>query len=238
MPAAQLAFFKASENQHQRGVWTRRGGIAAAIAGLLLVAGGLSFYSRQQAEFAKQQAQSAERQAELRDQADAANGEAIRQARAAEIEKQRADGQRDQALKTQSLFLADLSAQETGRGNATNGILLALEGLPKEMAKPDRPYVFETEAALYHAVTEHRELQVLEGHTAAFSPDGKRVVTGSEDGTARLWDATNGKELAVLRGHEFGKFSRQRSARTARGWSQCPVVTLLRSGAWSRLRRR
>jgi WD40 repeat protein len=46
-----------------------------------------------------------------------------------------------------------------------------------------------------------------EGHessvvSAAFSPDGSRIVTASSDTTARIWDVTTGKEIAVLRGHE------------------------------------
>ena len=37
--------------------------------------------------------------------------------------------------------------------------------------------------------------------SAAFSGDGKRVVTASSDKTARIWDAESGKEIAVLKGH-------------------------------------
>jgi len=35
----------------------------------------------------------------------------------------------------------------------------------------------------------------------AFSPDGKRVLTGSADKTARLWDAATGAAVATLQGH-------------------------------------
>ena len=35
----------------------------------------------------------------------------------------------------------------------------------------------------------------------AVSRDGKWVVTGSEDGTARVWDAVSGRELRKLTGH-------------------------------------
>jgi WD40 repeat protein len=35
--------------------------------------------------------------------------------------------------------------------------------------------------------------------TAAFSRDGTRIVTGSDDRTARIWDAMTGRPLIVLR---------------------------------------
>ena len=51
------------------------------------------------------------------------------------------------------------------------------------------------------------EIAALRGHegwlkSAAFSPDGARVVTASRDNTARIWDAATGQEIAALRGHQ------------------------------------
>jgi len=34
-----------------------------------------------------------------------------------------------------------------------------------------------------------------------FSPDGQRIVTASDDATARVWDASSGQLRATLRGH-------------------------------------
>ena len=64
----------------------------------------------------------------------------------------------------------------------------------------------EAEEALRSAVVAAHRRAVLTGHRntvlfARFSPDGKRVVTASADGTARLWETATGTTLAVLRGH-------------------------------------
>jgi len=47
----------------------------------------------------------------------------------------------------------------------------------------------------------------LHGHTAsvaavAFSPDGRRLASGAEDNTIRLWDTTAGKLIKKLEGHQ------------------------------------
>ena len=35
----------------------------------------------------------------------------------------------------------------------------------------------------------------------AFSPDGNRLVSSSEDGTIKIWDAQTGQQLLTLKGH-------------------------------------
>ena len=35
----------------------------------------------------------------------------------------------------------------------------------------------------------------------AFSADGKRIVSGSDDKTVKVWDADTGQETLTLKGH-------------------------------------
>jgi WD40 repeat protein len=54
--------------------------------------------------------------------------------------------------------------------------------------------------------TEQREMRQCEGHLAvpyaiAFSADGRSIISGSFDRTARLWEAFSGKQIANFKGH-------------------------------------
>jgi hypothetical protein len=64
-------------------------------------------------------------------------------------------------------------------------------------------------------------------HSAAFSPDGSRIVTGSWDRTARVWDARTGSLLLELKGHTSGVHSAAFSPDGSR------IVT----GSWDRTAR-
>ena len=182
--ASIKAFHRRLENRHSEARRRFRIAVVAAlIFGLLAISAAATGY------LAFEHKIEAERQKEI---ADMAAGEAATE--------------RDNALRTQSLFLADLSRQQTTDGYAVNGILLGLEALPNDMVNPNRPYEARAEDALFEAVLAHRELAVLSGHEhvvshAEFSPDGDRIVTASLDKTARIWDATRGVQIAVLTGH-------------------------------------
>src|SRR5262249_31824364 len=53
-----------------------------------------------------------------------------------------------------------------------------------------------------------KEKLSFQGHTGtitgiAFAPDGKKLITGSQDHTLILWDAATGKEERVFKGHNI-----------------------------------
>ncbi|KAE8155521.1 hypothetical protein BDV40DRAFT_294264 [Aspergillus tamarii] len=66
---------------------------------------------------------------------------------------------------------------------------------------PKQIYILQQVEDLWSPV-----LQTLEGHSdwvesAAFSPDGQIIASGSSDKTIKLWDAKTGMELQTFKGH-------------------------------------
>ena len=126
-------------------------------------------------------------------------------ARKADLAAVQARNQRDQVLLLQSRFLFDLANQRIQEGDAGTAMLLALEALPDAHGGIERPFAPQAQEALFGASQVLRESVVMEHKSplvdASFAPDGRRVVTASEDNTAGVWDAATGNRLAVLEGH-------------------------------------
>jgi len=115
--------------------------------------------------------------------------------------------QRTDALIAQSRFLARDSRGAVADGNVTLANLLALFSLPRNIADPDRPFVRESEYALENAAANRRERAILHGHDktiwhVAFSPDNSRIITASDDHTARLWDVATETLIQSFEGHD------------------------------------
>ena len=169
--------------------WCKRkpvvAGLVAAVAVALVAGTGISTYFGVVA-----QRRAAEAQAEGRKRETVQRLEAERQTRLANAQR--------------------LAAQS---GNALDGhpqrsLHLAMEALETTL-RHGEPRVPEAEQALRDALARVGG-RSLRGHEApiwcvAISPDGRWLVTGSHDATARLWDLTAKDPAAapiVLRGHE------------------------------------
>ncbi len=110
-----------------------------------------------------------------------------------------------QAMQTQARLLTQAAAERLRDWDLTGAqdIILYVVGNPAfaPAHTPSAITVFQDIRAA------DLQIAVLSGHeakvnSAAYSPDGARIVTASNDKTARIWDAHAGVELAVLSGHD------------------------------------
>jgi len=74
--------------------------------------------------------------------------------------------------------------------------------MPGEAKSKDRMTASRPRARLSRPVWLREEEIVMEHNstvfTAVYSPDGKQIVTASDDRTARLWDAESGRPMAIF----------------------------------------
>lgn len=171
--------------------WARRRPAAAALvalSGLVVLAAAVAWIGFTLVlDDERRRAEKGEEDAVAQEKLTAAALEVIRQERDAKDKAlRRAEGLR-------------LVAQSEVTRAANPGLALALATVGAERA----PGLLANNALLA-ALDDCRELRVLVGHRSAvwaatFSRDGRRVLTGSADGTARLWDAATGALLHVFR---------------------------------------
>jgi WD40 repeat protein/ABC-type transport system substrate-binding protein len=167
-------------------------GIIAASILLALVMGGLAVYALVQQGAANDrasQALSARNTAEARRvEADKARTETEQQARISKA----------QALAANALAQLEVDPERS--------ILLAVEAVKLAQQPGTEVALAQAGDALRQSLERARlAWPPLTGHTgpvntAAFSPDGKEVLTASEDGTARVWNFTTGQTRLLLKG--------------------------------------
>ena len=121
----------------------------------------------------------------------------------------------------QSRFLTERAREALRDEHLETAKAIAMAALPDDLSAPDRPIWFPAVSVLADARSRDRQRAVLQRLSAAFSPDGARVVTASLDYTARLWDVATGAALAVLQGHTRGVSSAAFSPDGARVVTAC-----------------
>jgi WD40 repeat protein/tRNA A-37 threonylcarbamoyl transferase component Bud32 len=178
--------------------WCRRNpvvaGLTAAVATLLVtVAVGASVWAAHLGQTVQREKEAANQERDLRRAADKARQDAQAAQKQAEAERDA----KDRAL-TRAEGLR-LTAQATALVPTNPGLalLLAVEGAQRG---PRRASHNNALPAALNACQEERTLLAHEGEVrfADYSPDGRRLITGSGD-RAQLWDAATGRRLAALR---------------------------------------
>lgn len=97
---------------------------------------------------------------------------------------------------------AEANALLSQNGDPETAALLSIRALSSG-------YSPEADASLIRSISSLYNRKLFSGHTGwvyavAFSPDGKYALTGSLDGSARLWNVRTGKEIRQYLGHKGG----------------------------------
>jgi WD40 repeat protein len=116
-----------------------------------------------------------------------------------------------ETAKREARIVTSLAQKAAREGHYDRAMRIAVQGLPPIGALPFSFHSEEVEAVLSGAaMLSLLKAQLAHGapvRAAEFSPDGRRLVTASEDNDAHeghnayVWDAFSGKQILVLKGH-------------------------------------
>ncbi|MCI0681721.1 MAG: WD40 repeat domain-containing protein [Gemmataceae bacterium] len=151
---------------------------AVIVAALLSLLGGGAYFT---AQLAKQRAE-----------------EANKARKDADLEKTKAQAERDRANSVRHAIHIHLGL----RAWEQHDVALA----ERILGEIDEPFRNSWEVRHLLSLCRRKAL-TFRGHTdrvssVAISADGRRIVSGSSDGTVRVWDAATGKEQFTLKGHQ------------------------------------
>jgi WD40 repeat protein len=198
----ELDYIRASQSARTRG--TRVGSVVVAIiAGVLAVLAVVAWVQRNEAKKQASIAQEKSRIAQIEtDKAKVSESHAQTEKKAADESRMVAEKRREEAEQATETERAARAVDLAGQpGREIEALSIAVQAAGAAKRRPFvalRPAVIEGLAAAVAAASYSLPLSshADEVDSAAFSPDGRRLLTKSKDRTARLWDTADGRLVA------------------------------------------